>query len=209
VNLVILDDHEIFSASLTRLLADDPGISVTATVTTVQALAPALGDPRPDVVMVDWQLPDGTGADAIRVIRRVSPQSKVIVLTGNGDDATLQQAVAAGCDGFVTKDRPPADLVRAIHAADRGEVAFDPVALGRVLDGMAVGRSREDVSERELEVIELLAQGASNKQIAEQLFLSPNTVRNHIHRISKKFGVTSRLEIVMEAARSGLVKLPG
>jgi DNA-binding NarL/FixJ family response regulator len=209
VNLVILDDHEIFSASLSRLLADDPEITVTATVASVKALAPALSDPAPDVVMVDWQLPDGNGADAIRVIRRFSPDTKVIVLTGNGDDTTLQQAVTAGCDGFVTKDRPPADLVRAIQAAGRDEVAFDPVALGRVLDGMAAGRPREDVSERELEVIALLADGASNKQIAEQLFLSPNTVRNHIHRISKKLGVTSRLEIVMEAARIGLVKLPG
>ena len=208
VQLVIVDDHQIFSASLTRLLATDPGIDVVGSAESVRALATLLGDVDPDVIVVDWQLTDGDGADAIRVIRRVRPEAKVLILTGNLDDATLQWAVGAGSDGFVTKDRPPKELVDAINAVGRGEVAFDAAALARVLSDREAPRST-DVSDRELQVIRLLAEGRSNKEIAELLFLSPNTVRNHIHRISGKLGAGTRLEVVVEAARRGLIELPG
>ena len=208
MQLVIVDDHQIFSASLTRLLATDDDIDVVGTAVSVRELSTLLTDVAPDVIVVDWQLTDGDGADAIRVIRRVRPEAKVLILTGNLDDATLQRAVGAGSDGFVTKDRPPKELVDAINAVGRGEVAFDAAALARVLSHREAPPPT-DVSDRELQVIRLLAEGRSNKEIAELLFLSPNTVRNHIHRISGKLDASTRLEIVVEAARRGLIELPG
>jgi len=207
VQLVIVDDHQIFSASLTRLLDGDADINVVGEAASVQELAALLAEHSPDVVVVDWQLTDGDGADAIGVIRRLRPHSRILVLTGNLDDATLQRAVTAGSDGLVTKDRAPKELVEAIRAVGRGEVAFDAAALARVLSSDTAPR-RTDVSDRELQVIRLLAEGCSNKEIAERLYLSPNTVRNHVHRISGKLGAGTRLDIVVEAARTGLIDLP-
>jgi DNA-binding NarL/FixJ family response regulator len=207
VQLVIVDDHQMFSASLTRLLSHDADLDVVGTAMSVADLTTLLTTVQPDIAVVDWQLGDGDGADAIKVIRRAAPGTRVLVLTGNLDDATLQRAVSAGSDGLVTKDRPPDDLVAAIRTVGRGEVAFDPSALARVVGTDGHGPSPE-LSDRELEIVRLVADGGSNKDIATALYLSPNTVRNHIHRISTKLGASTRLEVVIEAARRGLIDLP-
>ena len=208
VQLVILDDHQIFSASLARLLDDDAEIRVAGIASSIAELPSTLGAHSPDVVVIDWRLADGDGADAIGLVRDTCPDAHVLILTGNLDDATLRRAVAAGSDGFVTKDRGPDDLVAAIRAVGRGEVAYEASALARVLGSADPDTAPPDVSEREVDVITLLADGCSNKEIAERLFLSPNTVRNHIHRISGKLGASSRLEVVVEAARLGIIQLP-
>ena len=208
MRLAILDDHQIFGASLARLLDGDGEIEVVGSVTSIAELPQALGALTPDVMVVDWQLADGDGAEALTLIRRHRPDCRVLVLTGNLDDTTLRRAVSAGSDGFVTKDQPPETLLAAIRAVGRGEVAFDPAALARVVGNGSAPPARTDVSDREVEIIQLLAAGRSNKEIAAQLYLSPNTVRNHIHRISGKLGASSRLEVVVEAARLGIIELP-
>lgn len=209
VQLVILDDHQIFSASLARLLDDDAEIQVAGISSSIAELPSTLGAHSPDVVVIDWQLADGDGADAISLVRDACPDANVLILTGNLDDATLRRAVAAGSDGFVTKDRGPDDLVAAIRAVGRGEVAYEASALARVIGNTGPDATTPpDISEREVDVITLLADGCSNKQIAERLYLSPNTVRNHIHRISGKLDASSRLEVVVEAARLGIIQLP-
>ena len=208
VRLVIVDDHQIFSASLSRLLDDDDEITVAGVAGSIAQLTELLDEQAPHVAVVDWQLTDGDGADAIAVIRRRRPGCRVLVLTGNLDDATLRRAVGAGSDGFVTKDRPPDELVAAIRSVGHGEVAFDAGALARVIGQGVPAAPAVDLSDRELEVIGLLAEGCSNKEIAPLLYLSPNTVRNHIHRISGKLGAGSRLEVVVEASRLGLIDLP-
>jgi DNA-binding NarL/FixJ family response regulator len=209
VHLVIVDDHQMFTASLSRLLEDDPELDVLGIAASTAELTDLLGRSSPDVVVVDWQLGTDDGASAIGVVRRLRPEAHVLVLTGNLDDATLRQAVLAGSDGLVTKDRGPDELLDAIRAVGRGEVAFDAAALARVLSDGDASAERPDLSDREVEVIRLLAEGSSNKEIAAALYLSPNTVRNHIHRISGKLGVTTRLEVVVESARLGIIELPG
>lgn len=206
MRLLIIDDHQIFGASLSRLLGDTYGEAEIETLHGLGGLDPLLQRFRPDVAVVDWRLQDGNGGDAIRVIRRLCPTTRTLVLTGEQDDDALRRAVAAGCDGFITKDRPPEEVLTAIDHVARGQVHFEPGALTRILaaDPAPAGPS---LTERETEIVRLLAAGRSNKELAAELYLSPNTVRNHLHRIGKKLDAASRLDIVIRAVNLGLVQL--
>lgn len=203
---MIVDDHELFARSVARLLGDEPDLDVVAVETRVAGLEDRAREHRPDVALVDWHLPDGTGGAAIDHLRSGSPGVRTIVLTGEHDTAVVRAALVAGCDGFLTKDRPPDDLVDAIRAAANGTGHLSADAVRALLED---DRRVDDLglSERELEVVRLLATSRTNAQIAEELFLSPNTVRNHVARIAKKLGVGSRLEIVLVAGRAGIVDL--
>jgi DNA-binding NarL/FixJ family response regulator len=206
VRLLIIDDHQVFSASLSRLLADDPEIDQVETVTGVRTLAKSLSRTQPDLAVVDWLLEDGDGTEAISIIRRASPSTRILVLTGERDDEPLRRAVAAGCDGFVTKDRPPEDVIAAIRAVGNGQVHFEPAALARIVQSEPVTAAPE-LTEREHEIVTLLAAGRTNKELAAELFLSPNTIRNHLHRIGRKLDAGSRLDIVIRAVQLGLVDI--
>ncbi len=207
MRVLIVDDHDLFARSLQRLLDDLDHIDVVGIATRVSGLAEQCAADRPDVALVDWNLPDGTGASAIGELRRADPEIRIVVLTGERDADVVVSALAAGCDGFVTKDRAPEELIASLESAHRGEVQLTAAA---VRSGVEQDQRRTDdlgLSEREIEVVRLLADSLSNSAIAERLYLSPNTVRNHVQRISRKLGVNSRLEIVVTAARAGLVDL--
>ena len=203
---MIVDDHELFARSVARLLSDEPGVEVVAVETAVTGLEERAREHRPDVALVDWNLPDGSGAGAIDQLRRGAPGVRTVVLTGEHEAAVVRAALAAGCDGFITKDRSPEDLVDAIRAAAKGSGQLSADAVRSLLED---DRSAVDLglTERELEVVRLLATSATNAQIGEELFLSANTVRNHVARIAKKLGVGTRLEIVLVAGRAGVVDL--
>lgn len=205
MRVLIIDDHRIFGASLARLLLDTFPDATVEAVTGVSGTEEVLERFRPDVAIVDWGLADGTGADALRVLRRSSPTTRSLVLTGESEDGSLRRAVAAGCDGFVTKDRPPEEVLSAVAAVARGEVHFEPAALSRIL--AEPPRAAVQLTGREAEIVRLLAAGRTNKELAAELYLSPNTVRNHLHRIGKKLGADSRLDIVITAVHLGLVEL--
>lgn len=206
MRLLIIDDHQIFGASLSRLLSDTYGEAEIETVDGLAPLEQLLGSFRPDVAVVDWRLRDGNGGDAIRTIRRLSPTTRTLVLTGETDDDALRRAVAAGCDGFITKDRSPDEVLAAVDSVARGQVHFEPGALTRIL-AAEPAPSAPRLTERETEIVRLLAAGRSNKELAAELYLSPNTVRNHLHRIGKKLDAASRLDIVIRAVNLGLVEL--
>ena len=203
---MIVDDHELFARSVARLLSDEPDVEVVAVETAVTGLEQRAREHRPDVALVDWNLPDGSGAGAIDQLRRGAPGVRTVVLTGEHEAAVVRAALAAGCDGFITKDRPPEDLVDALRAAAKGSGQLSADAVRSLLED---DRSAVDLglTERELDVVRLLATSATNAQIGEELFLSANTVRNHVARIAKKLGVGSRLEIVLVAGRAGIVDL--
>ncbi len=203
---MIVDDHELFARSVARLLSDEPGVEVVAVETAVTGLEERGREHRPDVALVDWNLPDGSGAGAIDQLRRGAPGVRTVVLTGEHEAAVVRAALAAGCDGFITKDRSPEDLVDAIRAVAKGSGQLSADAVRSLLED---DRSAVDLglTERELEVVRLLATSATNAQIGEELFLSANTVRNHVARIAKKLGVGTRLEIVLVAGRAGVVDL--
>jgi DNA-binding NarL/FixJ family response regulator len=206
MRVLIVDDHVMFAESLARLLVGREGITDVVVADSVAAVRSTANQLEPDVAVIDWQLGDGRGSDVIRILHERSPEMKVVVLTGALQPVIVREALAAGCAGFVTKDRAADELFDALDQAMRGEFSMSPAALAMAVDSQ-VG-SGEALTERELEVVRAIARGMSNNEIADELYLSVNTVRNHIQRISAKLGVSTRLEIAMTAIRRGLIELP-
>jgi two-component system nitrate/nitrite response regulator NarL len=210
MRVIIVDDHEMFAASLARLLTDAPDITYCATCSTIAELPARLESDDPDVVIADWNIADGDGAEIARAVRSHLPSAKVVVLTGQDDPTIAARAAESGCSAFVTKDRAPEELLAAVRAAARGDspMTADVDVTTRRPSGLRAAQSL-GLTEREIEVVELLAASRTNREIAESLYLSSNTVRNHVHRIARKLGVSTRLEIVLRAAEAGLVPLGG
>jgi len=210
VSVVLVDDHKMFGQSMARLLSLRPEISVVALAGDAAGAIEAVKRHKPDVVLMDNRLPDGLGTDVAGQIRVQHPDTKVVMLTADEDEVVLLAAVEAGCAGYVVKTSSVEDVEAAILAAHAGEVVMTPAMLGRLLP--MVRRQPQEtgpkLSERELEVLRLLADGLSNAMISEQLFLSTHTVRNHVHAILGKLGAHSKLEAVSIAIRRGVIRYP-
>lgn len=206
LRVLIVDDHLMFAESLARLLVGRDGIADVFVADSVAAVRSTASQLEPDVAVIDWQLGDGRGSDVIHLLREHQPEVKTIVLSGAVRPVVVRDALDLGCDGFVTKDRAADDLFDAIEQAMRGEMSMSPAALALAVEPPV--SSGEALSDRELEVVGAIARGMSNNEIAAELYLSVNTVRNHIQRISAKMGVSTRLEIAMTAIRRGFIDLP-
>ena len=210
IRLLVVDDHEIFAHSLVRLLGSKPELKVVGTAGSVaQAVAAALAY-EPDVILMDFELPDGDGPQATEQIKALTPAVKVIMLTARTDDPALVRAIAAGCSGFVKKTDAVDTLLEAIVGAHEGETIIPPSTLLPLLRqlrpthrGLGV-----DLTARELEILELIASGMVNKQIAKHLGLRLNTVRNHAQNILNKLHAHSKLEAVATAVREGIIDYP-
>ncbi|HLN15668.1 MAG TPA: response regulator transcription factor [Acidimicrobiales bacterium] len=208
IRVLVVEDHVMVAEGLLSLLALEPGIDLIGHVPTMtEALSAVRNDP-PDVVLMDFRLPDGDGAQATERIKNDQPDVRVVILTGTSDDAVLSRAIEAGCSGFLTKDQPIEDVVMAIRAAAAGEALIAPVHLSRLMAHLTQRPSSpHNLSPRELEVLQLLADGASTDEIVARLVISPHTARNHVRNILSKMGVHSKLEAVSVAAREGIVVL--
>lgn len=208
--VVIVDDHRMFAESLGRLLSSEPDIEVAATVADAAGVRSAIERHHPRVVLLDNGLPDADGTDVAAQIKQQDPAAMVVMITGSADDRVLLAAIDAGCSGFLTKDRASDEVAQAVRHAAAGDVVIPPALLARLLPKMnrAHRGLGADLSPRELEVLHLLATGATNRAIADQLFLSVNTVRNHVQQILQKLGVHSKLEAVATAVREGIISYP-
>jgi DNA-binding NarL/FixJ family response regulator len=165
-----------------------------------------VADTKPDVVIMDYHLPDGDGGEATEIIRENCPGTAVIMLTGSGAEEALARAIEAGCAGFLVKELRAGDLADAIRAVHRGEVVIHAESLDAALPRLARSRQKDfGLTAREVEVLSALAVGSSTGTIAADLLLAPNTVRNHIQNILTKLGAHSKLEAVAIAHRDGLV----
>jgi DNA-binding NarL/FixJ family response regulator len=210
VKVLLVDDHRMFTELLTQQLSEHRDIEVTGVAhTAADAIVRARDDP-PDVAVLDYRLPDGDGATVAAVLRRDHPGLRMVMLSGYQDEATLRRAVEAGCCGFVSKDSAIDELVDSVRSAHAGNAPISPLLLARLLPGLCHDGEhvRASLTRRELEVMQLLADGASNQAIAERLFISLHTVRNHVQRIITKLGVHSKLEAVAVATRVGFVRPP-
>ena len=207
VRVLIVDDHEVLAASLALVLDDQPDITTVGVAGTVAKAKALIVTATPDVVLLDHRLPDGDGVAAIGELRRLRPSAEIVVLTASAADHVLVAAIEAGAAGFVSKTRSLAEVTAAVRAAASGEAVISPELLARLLPRLQRGRQpgHNDLTEREREVLGLLAEGLSNAAIAKQLTVSVHTVRNHIANLSAKLGAHSKLEALSIAVRDGLL----
>lgn len=211
IHVLIVDDHEVFATSLARALSDEADFVVHDPVADEAGARAVLdGADHVDVVLSDVRLAESSGVDLARAVTAEFPHVAVVMLTASQDEAVMAAALDAGCAGFVTKTEPLATVVSAVRAAAAGESVVTPALLARLLRRVS-GRDEGDsaqLTRRELEVLALVVEGGTNQQIADQLFVSRDTVRNHVASILSKLGVHSKLQAAAEAQRRGLVSPP-
>jgi two-component system NarL family response regulator len=214
IRVLLVDDHQLLTGSLSHVLGQEPDIDVVGVAGTV-ADAKNLIRERLDVVLMDYRLPDGTGADATRAIKARWPGARVVMLTALADDETVLESIQAGADGYLTKDRALDDVVTAVRSAHAGETLLPRAVIMGIAQRVAAARDRggerqqvDPLTPRELEVLRALTQGLSTPEICEQLFIAPNTLRTHVQNIMGKLRVHSKLEAVAFALRNRLVDPP-
>ncbi len=212
IRVLVVDDHQMFTESLVRLLGDETDVIVCGTAQTSSEAVEAVRSDRPDVVLLDYQLPDVDGATAARDILAVAPGTRIVVLTGFADAASIHAALEAGCAGFLTKDRAASELIGAVRAAHAGESPISSDSASMLLSQLGTrsdaGAPSVALTDREKEVLVLIAQGLSNQAIADEMFISVNTVRNHVQNVNRKLGATSKLETASIARQRGLIARP-
>lgn len=212
MKIMVVDDHILFREGLTSLFARQTDMTLVGECGTVAEAVKLVRQTAPDLVLMDFNLPDGTGVDATRMILAERPDIKIVFLTVNEDEESLLAAVRMGAQGFLLKNIPVARLLAALRGVQRGEAAISREMTGRLMRAVSQrALSPEDgpnplhsLSSRELEVLRHLASGASNQEIAVRLVISENTVRNHVHNILEKLEVHKRREAVILAQRYGL-----
>jgi two-component system, NarL family, response regulator LiaR len=210
IRLVIVDDHRVFADALGLLLRTETDIELLAVAPDAETALDIVRQRRPDVVLMDVDLPGMNGIAATRETVATSPETRVIVLTALMDPQVVEGAAAAGAIGFVSKQRAADDVLGAIRAAASGEEVFRPQDLHALWrSGTPAGtRPRAfDLTSRELEVLQGLVDGLSTDELATSLFLSPRTVQGHVQSILTKLNVRSKLEAVLHGLRYGLVRL--
>ena len=207
IRVLIADDHPVVRDGLRAMLATQPDMELVgeaATGTEAVASARAL---RPDVVLMDLQMPQLDGPAAIATLRDKEPGVRVLVLTTFGTDADITRAIDAGATGYLLKDAPREQLFSAIRSAARGESALSPSVASRVLGRMRAP-AEEALSPRELEILQAVARGLSNRDIGRKLYVSQATVKTHLLRIFAKLGVDDRTAAVTVALERGIIRLP-
>jgi two-component system, NarL family, response regulator LiaR len=208
VRILLVDDHSVVRQGLRLFLKYDPELEVVGEAADgAQALSLAR-ELQPDVVLMDLVMPVMDGITATAAIRRELPDTEVLALTSVLEDASVVGAVRAGAIGYLLKDTQAEALCQAIKAAAAGQVQLTPKVAARLMQAVSAPESPEALTERETEVLRLLAQGHSNKQIARTLNNTEQTVKSHVSRILSKLGVQSRTQATLYAIRTGLVS-PG
>ena len=215
IRLLIVEDHRLLADSLALVIAGDPELELVADpVDTAEGAVAAATEHRPDVMLMDVQLRGAeTGIDATRRIKEMLPETKVVIISGLGNETLLVEATEAGASGFISKTEAVEEAIAAVKAAAAGEALIDPVLLSRLLRQMAIHRRERSEADlmvarltpREREILQLIADGLRNEAIADRLFLSVRTVQKHVQNILHKLSVHSKLEAVAFAAKAGLV----
>jgi NarL family two-component system response regulator LiaR len=205
IRILIADDHAVVRQGLRTFLSLDPEIEIVGEAEDGAEAVRLAHEARPDVVLMDLLMPEMDGIAATQIIRRELPDTEVIALTSVLEDASVIAAVRAGAIGYLLKDTRAQELRRAIRAAAAGEVQLSPKAAARLLREVRVPEPAEALTKRESEVLQLLARGRANKEIARDLSIADKTVKTYVSSILGKLGVQSRTQAALYAGRVGLV----
>ena len=214
VRVLIVDDHDIVRAGIRMLLDAQPDMAVVGEASDGKEAIEMAGSMKPDVVLMDISMPGTTGIEATRAIKKADSRIEIVGLTMHAEDRYFFQLLQAGASGYVVKGAAPRELLEAVRAASRGEAYIHP-SLQRKLIGDYVSRTEgsgqasmlADLTERELEVLRLIVDGLTSREIAESLVISPNTVERHRQNIMSKLGLHNRAELVRYAISKGLVEV--
>jgi DNA-binding NarL/FixJ family response regulator len=210
IRILIADDHGVVREGLRAVLGPEPDMEVVGEAATGKEVVERAVELRPDVILMDIQMPGMNGIEATRRILEVNPHVGVVVLTMFEDDDSVFSAMRAGVRGYVLKGAPPSQILKVLRAVAGGEAYFGPEIAKRLMDFFSAPKTASpeetfpELSAREVEILDLIAQGYSNAKIAGRLFLSPKTVGNHISHIFTKLQVADRAHAIIRAREAGL-----
>jgi len=212
IKILITDDHPVVREGLFTMLSREHDFEVVGEARDGVEAVNKAKELNPDVVLMDLRMPEMDGVEAMRQIRSTMPDVKFIILTTYSDDEYIFSGIEAGARAYLLKDAPREELFKAIRAVYRGESLIQPVVASKLLDRFSELSRRtpsggEGLSERELEILQLMAKGAANKEISAQLNIAQSTVKTHIANIFQKLGVNDRTEAVTQALKKGIIRL--
>lgn len=206
IRILITDDHPVVREGLSGMLAGQSDFEVIGLAADGDTAVKMHGSLAPDVTLMDLRMPGLDGVGAIKAIKAQQPSSRIIVLTTYDSDADILPAIEAGATGYLLKDAPREELFRAIRAAARGDSVLAPAVAARLMTRMRAP-AEENLSAREIDVLQLVAKGASNKEIGKSLHISTATVKTHLIHIYGKLGVGDRTAAVTTALEKGIIRL--
>jgi two-component system, NarL family, nitrate/nitrite response regulator NarL len=215
IRVVLADDHPIVRDGLRKLLSLEEDIQVVGEASDGREVVQVVQDTRPDILVLDLRMPYMDGLATLQALQQLDRKVKVIVLTASEDKNEFVQAMKLGCSGIVLKQTAPELIVKSIRKVNAGEIWLDSHTTAAVMrqfaspsdvvgGSPAKGRERSPLSQREREIVSLVAQGYKNREMAEKMFISEQTVKNHLHNIFDKLGVSDRLELALYAIHKGL-----
>lgn len=203
ISILIVDDHPVVRQGLRTMLSSEPDIVVAGLAASAREALAHVQRAEPDVVLMDLRMPEMEGTDAIAELRRIAPGLRILVLTNYGSDEYIIRATQAGAMGYLLKNTPQEEIVKAVRMIFQGERYVPKVIAQRLFE--AIGR--QELSQRELEVLSLVAHGCTNKDVAQRLYISDKTVRNHVTSCLLKLQAKDRTEAVTRAIERGLIRV--
>ena len=217
IRAMIVDDHALFRRGLEMVLEEEQDIELVGQASDGAEAVEKAAESLPDVVLMDIRMPRSSGIEACRAMKEAAPSAKIVILTISDEEEDLFEAIRAGASGYLLKDIPLDEVADAVRAVHGGQSLINPSMAGKLLTEFATLARRDDgervqevpaprLTEREMQVLKLVARGMNNRDIAKELFISENTVKNHVRNILEKLQIHSRMEAVMIAVREKLIE---